>query len=366
MCAEDAPAAAPQRILLIKPSSLGDVIHALPVLAGLRRAYPQAHIAWLLGSTFAPLLAKHPLLDEVIPFDRRHYGRMLQSARSFADFVRFVADLRRRRFDLVVDLQGLLRSGFLTWSTGASRRVGFAHARELAWLFYNERCRCRDGGSDTHAVELNLRLARALKLPVDPPQFPLALSDQELAAARSHIVEAAGKPVERFVAVIPGTRWESKHWPPEYLGQLLQRMHAAGMPPAVLLGAPDDRAFAERVLAACASPVVNLVGRTSLRELAAAIAQSELVVCHDSGPMHIAAALDKPLVAVFGPTNPVRTGPYSPRARVVSVPLSCAPCYERECPLKHHNCMRQLPVEQVFAEVRETLAAKNSAPHAAQ
>jgi len=362
MRAEDAPEAAPSRILLIKPSSLGDVIHALPVLAGLRSAYPQAHIAWLLGSTFAPLLAKHPLLDEVIPFDRRHYGRMLQSARSCADFVRFVAGLRRRRFDLVVDLPGLLRSWFLAWSTGASRRVGFAHARELAWLFYTERIRCRDAATDTHAVELNLRLARTLGLPVEPPQFPLALSTQELATARDHIAEAAGRPVERFSAIIPGTRWESKHWPPEYLGQLLQRMHTAGMPPAVLLGAPDDRSFSDQVLATCASPVVNLVGRTSLRELAAAIALSDLVVCHDSGPMHIAAALGKPLVAVFGPTNPVRTGPYSPQARVVSLSLPCAPCYARQCPLGHHNCMRQLPVERVFAEVREALAATGATP----
>ena len=117
-----------KRILIIKPSSLGDVVHALPVLAALREAYPRAHIAWLVGVTFAPLLEGHPLLDEVIPFDRRRFGRMLQSPRILVEFMRFLADLRRRRFDLVVDLQGLIRSGFMAWASGAPYRIGFAAA----------------------------------------------------------------------------------------------------------------------------------------------------------------------------------------------------------------------------------------------
>ncbi len=344
-----------RRILIIKPSSLGDIVHALPVLAGLRAAYPDAHIAWLVGLSFAPLLESHPLLDEVIPFDRRRYGRMLQSPRILVDFLRFVRQLRRRRFDLVLDLQGLARSGFLSLASGARRRVGFAHARELASVFYSHRVRCEQ--TDRHAVDKNLRLARALGLPVNPPVFPLGLRSAELAAARQLIGEAAGRPLDSFTAVIPGARWETKRWPAERLAELIDRMHAEELPPSVLLGAPADRAFADRVASACRVPLVDLAGRTSLRDLSAAITLADLIVCHDSGPMHIAAALGRPLVAIFGPTSPARTGPYSDAARVVSLPLPCAPCHRRECPLGHHDCLRKLDVAAVLGKVREIWAS---------
>lgn len=353
--------AAAQRILIIKPSSLGDVVHALPVLAGLRNAYPQAHIAWLIGNSFAPLLEKHPLLDEVIRFDRRRFGRMLQSPRIFAEFLGFVRQLRRRRFDLVLDLQGLFRSGFLAYASGARRRVGFADTREFAWLFYSQRIApSQTTGSaatqDVHAVDKNLSLARALGLPVDPPIFPLGLGPDELAAARQLLVTAAGRALDRFTAVIPGARWETKRWRAERLAELIDRLAADDLPPAVLLGSPDDRAFADKILALRQTSVIDLVGHTSLRQLSALLSLADLVVCHDSGPMHIAAALGKPLVAIFGPTNPVRTGPYGQTCRVVALPVPCAPCYKRRCPLGHHNCMQQLDVEMVLRNVRELRA----------
>lgn len=340
-----------RRILIIKPSSLGDVLHALPILAGLRAAYPRAHIAWLVSTTFAPLLEGHPLLDEVIRFDRRRYGKMLRSPRSLADFLGFVRRLRRHRFDLVLDLQGLFRSGFLALASGARRRVGFAEARELAGVFYSQRVRCER--ADRHAVDKNLCLARAVGLPVDAAAFPLALRADELAAARGLLSDAAGRPLDAFVAVIPGARWEAKRWRPERLARLIDRLHQEGLPPCVLLGAAGDRAFADQLIGFRRTPVADLVGRTSLRELAAVIALADLVICHDSGPLHIAAALNKPIVAIFGPTSPARTGPYCQAARVVSLPLECAPCYQRQCPLGHHDCMQQLDIETVLNNVRE-------------
>lgn len=341
----------PARILIIKPSSLGDIVHALPVLAGLRAAYPTAHIAWLVSTGFAPLLAGHPLLDEVIEFDRRHYGRMLRSPRSFFDFWRFVGRVRRGRFDLVIDLQGLFRSGFLARASGAPRRIGFADARELAPWFYTQRV--PGDRSDTHAVDLNLALARDLGLPVAPPCFPLGLRPQEIAAARQHLHAAAGEPVTAFTAVIPGARWESKRWPAQRWADLVAAMQPEGLPRPVLLGGPDERGFAARIRAACPVPLIDLIGQTTLRELTALISVAELVVCHDSGPMHIAAALKRPTVALFGPTNPARTGPYGDSARVAAYAVPCAPCYRRACPLGHHACMQQLRVESVLATVRE-------------
>jgi len=348
-----------ERILIIKPSSLGDVVHALPVLAALRRAYPRAHIAWLAGSSFAPLLAGHPLLDEVIRFDRAHYGRMWRSPRAFVDFWRFVSQMRRRRFDLVIDLQGLIRSGLLSYFSGARQRVGFRDAREGAWLFYSQRV--TPPAAAEHAVDRNLSLARALGLRVEAPEFPLNIGPGERAAAEKLLAEAAGEPVGSFTAVLPGARWESKRWPPERIAELIGRIHDERLPRCVLLGAPADREIGGRIVAACRIPVVDLIGRTTLRQLAALIDLADRVVCHDSGPLHIAAALEKPTAAIFGPSNPQRTGPYSPAARVITHPLACAPCYRRTCPLGHHDCMQQLAVETVFARVRDLPGGRNRA-----
>ncbi len=349
----------PKRILIIKPSSLGDIVHALPVLAALRRADPGAHIAWLVSRSFAALLDGHPLLDEVIVFDRARYGKMLRSGRALGEFLRFLRELRRRRFDLVVDLQGLFRSGFLAFASGAEQRVGFAAARESAGLFYTQRVRCPPDAR--HAVEKNLCVVAALGLRTDRPEFPLGLRLEEIRAAKTLLTTAAGRPVKTFTAVIPGARWESKRWRAERIAALIDRMHEESLPPCVLLGSVGDRPFADRVVAACHSPAIDLVGRTSLRELAALLGLSDRVICHDSGPMHIAAALDKPLVAIFGPTDPEVTGPYRcpkegafgtrPTFRVVATPIGCSPCRQRTC--GHHSCMERLAVETVLAQVRE-------------
>jgi len=335
-----------RRILILKPSSLGDIVHALPVLAALRAAYPDAHIAWLVADSFAPLLEGHPLLDEVIRFDRRRYGRMWRTPATFVAFWRFVAEMRRRRFDLIIDLQGLIRSGLLSFFSGARERIGFADARELAWLFYTRRVRIRPDVE--HAVERNLHVAAALGLRVATPQFPLAVNDEERAAARNLLAEAAGGPLDEFIAVVPGARWPSKVWPPERLAALIDRLHAAGRSRCVLVGGPDDRPLADRVRAACTTGVVDLVGRTTLRQLVAVLDLAERVLCCDSGPMHIAAALGKPTLAIFGPTNPRRTGPCSPLARVVTHAVQCAPCFRRVCPLGHHACLQRLEVAAVF------------------
>ncbi len=354
-----APAAPkpPQRILIIKPSSLGDVVHALPVLAGLRQAYPTAHIAWIVGTSFAPLLHGHPLLDEVIPFDRARFGRLWRDPLACIAFWRFVAEVRRRRFDLILDLQGLIRSGLLASFSGARRRIGFSDAREGAWLCYTQRV---DAGSgEIHAVEKNLRLLAALGLPARAAEFPLPIGAAEAHAARRLLTDA-GLPNDRgFVAVMPGARWKSKLWPVERFAALIDAIHTEHGLRCVLLGSPAERALAETMCAASRCGPCDLVGRTTLRELAALLARAQVAVSSDSGPMHIAAALRTPVVALFGPTSAQRTGPYSPLARIAVHRVPCAPCLRRTCPLGHHECLRGLSVAQVLAEVRESLRARD-------
>lgn len=351
MRGSERPADTPRRILIIKPSSLGDIVHALPVLAALRRRFPAAHIAWMVNTQFAPLLDGIAELDEIIPFDRRGYGRMHRSRGMFVGFWRFALGLRRRRFDLVVDLQGLFRSGFLAWFSGARRRVGFAGTREMASGFYTQRVNCP--ADVTHAVDRNRRVAAAVVGTAVAAEFPLSVRVEEQTRARALVAEVAGRRVERFVAVIPGARWETKQWPAEKFAAVIDLLHARGGPPAVLLGSPDEAATVERVSAATEAPTVNLVGRTTLRELAAVLSCSAAVVCNDSGPMHIAAALDVPTVALFGPTDPARCGPYSPAARVVRTGVACSPCYISRlaaCPYEL-RCLRELDAGQVVDAV---------------
>jgi heptosyltransferase-1 len=340
------------RILIIKPSSLGDIVDALPVLAELRRAYPRAHIAWLTNTEYAGLLDGHPYLDEVIPFDRRRFGRLWRQPAIVADLARVVAFVRGHEFDLVLDLQGLLRSALLSWVSGARVRVGFADARELAPLFYTHRVRCPPGVR--HAVDRNLSVVRTLGIAPGPAHFELGLRPEEREAARRMLAAAAGRPLAHFCALLPGARWESKRWPArrwaELIGLLQQEGHEC-----VLLGAPEDRAIGHQIQRECAAAVVSLVGCTTLRQLAALLDLAQCVICQDSGPMHIAAALGRPVLALFGPTSAMRTGPYGPLARVVSRPIECAPCYRRICPLKHQACLKELTAAQVACELRALL-----------
>ncbi len=346
-----------QRILLIKPSSLGDVIHALPVLHGLRTRYPQAHIAWLISRSFAPIIARHPELDELIVFDRNQFARLGRSPGATRAFFTFVRALRRRRFDLVVDLQGLFRSGFFARATGAPVRLGLREARELAWLAYTHRI--PRGGPDVHAVERNYAVARWLGFEDVPVTMNLAISPAERADARTLLADAgvpAGRP---FVAILPGARWETKRWLPQRFAALVEWVASESGVEAVLMGGPDERDACTQIMALATGWAANLAGQTSLRQLAAVIAEAAVVVCHDSGPMHIAAALQRPMVAISGPTNPSRTGPYRQVDAVLRRDLPCSPCYLRrlsQCP-HAHECMQGIEADAVISRVARTLEA---------
>ncbi len=343
------------RVLVLKPSSLGDIVHALPVLSLLRRARPQARIAWLVARPFAGLLEEHPLIDELILFDRRRYGQMVWNPAATLDFVRFVQRLRQRRFDVVLDLQGLLRSSLIALLTGAAERIGPADAREGARWLYTRTVRVPDGG---HVVDQLRGFARQLGLPDEPPEFVLPVRDADRATAASLLSRQGIEPDRPRIAVLPGARWESKRWPPTHFAELFDRLDAgfadrpaADRPALLLLGSSAERELADHILAGTHARVVDLVGRTRLGELVALLERASLVVAHDSGPMHVAAALGVPVLALMGPTSPERTGPYGQPAHVLTNPLPCAPCYRRRCPLGHQQCLTGLPPAHVAEHI---------------
>ncbi len=344
-----------RRILIIKPSSPGDIIHALPVLHGLRCRYPQAHLAWLVATPFANLIEADPALDEVVPFDRRRFGRMATSPRVALEFLAFVKELRARRFDLVIDLQGLFRSGFLARASGAPARIGFADARELAWVFYNHRI--NRGPPDRHAAIRNYDVADILGFADAEMDFSITVTAADRHHTASLLKEAGLEGESRYAVLVPGTRWETKCWTPDRYGRLAASIRQKHGLSSVLVGGPTDTAIGDIAANASDSAAVNLCGRTTLRQLAALIERSSIVVTADSTPMHLAAALDRPLVALFGPTNPRRTGPHGRGADVVRLDLECSPCYLRnlrQCP-HDHRCMDRLTVEEVAEAVAPRL-----------
>jgi lipopolysaccharide heptosyltransferase I len=333
----------PRRILIIKPSAIGDVVHALPILNLLRRTWPDAHIAWLVTPACANLIEGHPMLNEVILFERRKLGRGWREPKAAAGLFAFMKRLRGENFDLVLDLQGLFRSGWFARATRAPVRIGFKNAREFSPLFYTHRVDV--GTTEQHAIDRYLKMAASLGCGDSPVEFPFHVTDDD----RRHVGSLV--PVNRpYAVLIPGTNWATKRWPIERFAALAKVLRERRGFAIVAAGSPDEARLADQVGAD-----VNAAGRTTLRQLVALLERASLVVANDSGPMHIAAALGRPLVTPFGPTNPVRTGPYRRSDTVVRLDIPCSPCYSRTC--SHQSCLKWLDVETVMHAADAQLTA---------
>ncbi len=336
-----------QRILLIKPSSLGDIIHALPLLNGLRARYSHARISWLLNTEYVDLLKDHPQLDEVIPFDRQKFKTLLGSVRMTFKLGGFAAGLRRRQFDLAVDVQGLFRSGLIAFASGAVVRLGFNPSREGSGMFYSHRVPIPE--PDMHAADKNYLPAKVLGFEQVPLRFHLPVSQDRRESIRQKLADKNVGTDQPYAVVVPGSRWETKNWRPERFSAAANYIQKKLDLKVVLSGSSAESDLCQLIAQTCKPPVVELVGQIDLAEMIALLDGASLVLCNDSAPLHIAAALGKPLVTIFGPTNPRRTGPYDRLDHVLQAKLPCIPCYYRrlgQCPIQH-QCMADIDVEQV-------------------
>ncbi len=329
------------RILIVKPSSLGDVIHSLPFLDVLRRGYPTSRIAWFVHENWAEVLHGHPDLDEVIPwsFQWRDLGALYRI-------------FRHRRFDLAIDLQGLLRSGAIAYLSGAPSRIGFRNAREGASLFYTRKVSVP--ARPMHAVDRYLLIAEALGLDVRQARFRIPIQQGDEQAAESLLSARGLGAGDAFVVINAGARWRTKRWPIERFAQLAVRIRDKGMP-VVLIGGKGDAAEAERMMGLAGASLISLVGQTGLRPLAAVLRRAQVMITNDSGPLHLAVAVGTPVIAIYGPTDPVRTGPYRSIQRdpggnssVIRRDLDCSPCLSRVCRVGDHGCMMGIDVDHVF------------------
>lgn len=342
------------KILIVKTSAIGDVIHTLPALNCLRDSYPQARIDWLVEEAAAAALVGHRAVNRVLISRRKQWigllrgGRWRQSWRGLVDLIR---QLRAVEYDLVIDFQGLLKSGVFVALAKGTRKAGFgrgmAHS-EASWLFLNERV--PPVSMDQHALVRGLQLLAGLHVPCQRIvyDFPVGEGDRAEAAALLDGRAMAGK--RPLVAINAITTWPTKHWVNERFAQVADRLLDMGAD-VIFTGGPADRERVSEICAAMAGEGVNLAGRTSLKVLAALFERARLVVTIDSGPMHLAAAMGTPVLAIFGPTAPWRTGPFGAGHTVLRVEMECSPCLKRQCRY-HHECMEQVSVDQVVEAAR--------------
>lgn len=336
------------KILILKPSSLGDVVQALPVLRLLKLHWPESDIFWWIDTNLASLLDGDPDLAGIVQFDRRRWS----FPANWAEVWHSVRWMRGQSFDLVIDLQCLLRSGFFAWLANGKYLVGLDEPREGARGFYD--VAVRRNSFHTHAVDWYLAVLTALDVPVHwnfqwLPERP---------AVSAEVRRKWETQSSRWIVIQPGARWLNKRWPVENYAELI-RLLAGDKPEfrVAIMGSRDDKEAGAVLAQAAPERCLDLTGKVSLPEMIEWIRLSEFMISNDTGPMHVAAALGKPVAAVFGPTEPRRTGPYRQLQNVVRIDLPCAPCMKSYCTYSRPmECLKAISPQMVYERVTKVMA----------
>jgi heptosyltransferase I len=322
----------------------------LPVLRLLKAHLPESEIYWWVERRLAPLLENDPDLAGLVLFHRRRWKNPM----NWGELWRSIRWAREQRFDWVIDLQGLARSALFAWLANGRLTVGLDTPRELARGFYD--LTIRRESFDTHAVDWYLGVLPLLGVPVHS-NFQWLQSKPQVARGLSVKWPVNGRP---WVVLQPGARWPNKRWPLEsfsaLLRELLLREPRTGF---VILGSEQDQEAGQALAQLDPNRCLNLTGKTSLPEMVEWIRLSSLMITNDTGPMHVAAALAKPIIALFGPTEPRRTGPYGKTGKVLQLDLPCAPCLKARCRNSRHlECLRALPPSAVLESITPQLQLK--------
>jgi ADP-heptose:LPS heptosyltransferase len=371
------------KILLIKLSAVGDVVHTIPVLNKLRRRFPNAQLDWLVTPAIGELLRHHPAITSVIDFTRevRAAPLGLGGLSNLAQYARLAAKLRAARYDLVIDMHGQFRTAVLALASGAPVRIGFDRPRERVW---QESARqfpaqtrkhawqgAREGSwlaythaiavptLERHAVDRYLDVGPLLGLEERSADFsfpiPLRARDRIAGLLHDHGIARA-----KLIVMAPGTVWETKQWRREGFAEVAHHFLQRGFA-VVLIGSARERAVCGEV-AALAPGVANLGGATTLSEVAALIQRATICLTNDSGPMHLAVALDRPVVSIFGSTDPIWIGPYRREGAVLQADLPCSPCYLRQLSrcAHDHACMKGISARAVIERLEHALSEEAS------
>jgi len=355
-----------KRILIVKPSSLGDIIHSLPVLWELRKRFPDAFIGWVVKEVWQDVIADNPLIDHLIILKKGVSG-----------IISAIHEARSLKFDTVIDLQGLFRSGVITFFSGATDRLGFSNARELAPIFYNNKVVVPPG--KMHAVDRYMLTIGALpspqiplnQIPLNPPfvkgeigklEFPLYISIEDAEWVKQFLLENNLNDKKPLIAINPSARWVKKRWPAASYSALINQLIKELKAGIIIVGSKDDIPIAEEITSLVNERIYIATGKTSIKRLAALLEKVNLLITNDSGPMHIAAALGTPAAALFGPTDPELTGPYGRGHVVLRKNPDCSPCMRRPCTKGKPVCMEAITADEVVKAVSVILNENQSKP----
>jgi len=330
------------RFLIVRLGSLGDVVHAIPAVAALRRAHPDAAIDWLVDPRYVELVTLVVGVDRAIPLDPRAGVMQLVGA---------VRTLRAARYDAVIDLQGLIKSATLSRATGARRRIGLprGHLREpLAVRFYSE---TPDPGRDPHVIRKGLALVRAAGARDDRITFPLTVP---VTPAAQTVTAQAG--ADGYAIINPGAAWPNKRWPADRFGALAAAMRDRIGVASIVLWGPGEEPLATSVVAVSRG-AATMAPHTTITDIAAIARSARLIVSGDTGPLHIAAAVGTPAIGLFGPTLAARNGPWAEADITISRYDTCPCHYERRC-RRAAPCIDDISLDDVLAAVERRIAAR--------
>lgn len=346
------------KILIVKLSAIGDVVHTLPALNGLRRHFPQAHITWLIEEAAADLVIDHPALDRVLISKRKTWLKGLGTRNwttHLKEALNFGRKLRDTNYDMVFDFQAALKGAVLISLIRARRKIGFdggMEHQEHSYLVLNERI--PPVSMELHALVRGMKMLEAVGINCDEIRYELPIGDIHRQRARQLLAESEIDPAKSYGVINPVAKWPTKLWRVSRFAQVADRLTQDFGLPVVFSGAAEDGAAIDEIVSKMEAPAANLAGQTDLITLAALLERARLMITTDTGPMHIAAAVATPTVALFGPTAARRTGPFGKRHKIVKAERDCSPCFKRNCSDKS-GCMDDISVAQVISAANDIL-----------
>ena len=341
-------------IAVVKLSAIGDIVHALPVASALRKGYPKSRLTWIVEGKGREIVDGNPDLDEVIVFEKTRWLKEFpyphRTILVVWNVIRFAHRLHRAHFDLVIDLQGLIKSGVLTWLTGSDTRIGFSAdcCREsVNARFTNLHVTPRQ--EDVHIIDQCLSLVRELKADTDKKQFKMHIPEKAQEYIENFLKKKELTKDKSLVIINPGAAWETKQWGVENYAQLADRLIGDLGVEVIFLWGPSELDIVKSIQKKMQQQAVRACP-TTLKQSMALMQRAQLFVAGDTGPLHIAAALNIPCVGIYGPSSPERNGPYGKMHKVVQSDVPCRNCFRRFCSTK--ECMKSISVNKVIDTIQ--------------
>ncbi len=345
-----------KRILIIQLSRIGDVVFSLPTLSALKKMYPDSEIAWLVDDRCAEILVDNPLINDIIVFPRFEIKKMLQE-KQYKDLLntlsKFIKLLRKKKYDLTIDLHGLFKSGLMSLISRSRERVGSSSTngmRELSWLVSKQ---INPVNETDHCVDRHLAVVKHLGGDVSEKRFVINTSEEDKVSVLNILKDNSISVNEKIVIIHAGGGWTSRRWLPERFAELSDKLVENDKFKTIFVGGQvggrDENNLVENILLKTKNKTLSLAHKLTLKQYVALLKISTLFVGNEAGPMHLATAVGLPVVAIIGPTNPARTGPYGNKKIVVRKQVDCAPCREREC--KTRICIDNITVQDVLEAI---------------